>query len=191
MQKATLQRTCRIIIILALMDSQAIFTSLITDRLQLRELVLADADEIFRLRSDERVNKYLDRPQTITHNEAAEFIKKAINENWLYWAISLKDTPKLIGTICLWNSNPEDASIEIGYELQPGYQGKGIMREALNEIIKYVFEKLAYQTIMAYTHAANKPSIALLERNGFQLLLNPDEEISEIIYSLENPHKKA
>lgn len=177
------------------MKSQSTFPVLTSGRLLLRQLVLEDAGEIVKLRSDEQVNKYLDRPETTNYNEAVEFIKKieaGSNNKSPYWAISLKDAPKLIGTICLWNVNPQDASIEIGYELHPDYQRKGIMQEALTAVIAYAFETLNYQTIVAFTHEANQLSIALLERSNFKPPSNPGKAISpEIIYSLQNLNKKA
>src|SRR6266481_3917752 len=87
------------------------FPTLTTGRLILRRLMMDDAAEIAMLRSDERVNQYLDRPKTSTFSEAVEFINKIDkglkNNESYYWAISIKDEHKLIGTICLWNIDIE------------------------------------------------------------------------------------
>ena len=53
------------------------FPKLVTDRLILRQLSENDNKEIFSLRSDERVNKYLDRQVQSSSDEAIEFIKKS------------------------------------------------------------------------------------------------------------------
>src|SRR3954470_5580728 len=97
------------------------FPILTTERLTLRQLVINDEQEIFTLRSDSEINKYLDRQLCNTIDDARNFINM-INENInksdsLYWAITLRDQNVLIGTICLFNFSDENDKCEIGYEL--------------------------------------------------------------------------
>jgi len=165
------------------------FPHLTTERLLLRKLSLDDAEEIFVLRSDDVVNKYLDRPKTNDIDEAIAFINKVnigvANDNWLYWVICFKDNPKLIGTICLWNLNEEENKAEVGYELNPEYQGKGIAKEALSCIIKFGFSTMHLDKIEAYTHKENLASTRLLEK--FNFTRDPHEE-SKIDFNVENPN---
>jgi ribosomal-protein-alanine N-acetyltransferase len=56
------------------------FPILTTERLTLRQLVIADEQEIFTLRSDGEINKYLDRQVSNTIDDARNFINK-VNEN--------------------------------------------------------------------------------------------------------------
>ena len=56
------------------------FPVLKTERLTLRQLLSSDANEIFALRSDPNVNKYLDREQCKSIDDAKTFIQ-IINEN--------------------------------------------------------------------------------------------------------------
>lgn len=163
------------------------FPLLQTERLQLRKLSLDDAEDIFYLRSNDEVNKYLDRPKANEIEEAIAFINKVnigvANDNWFYWAICFKENPKLIGTICLWNLNEEENKVEIGYELNPEYQGKGIAKEAVEKIIDFGFNALNVGKIEAYTHKENTSSTKLLERFGF--VRDPHEE-SKIDFTVEN-----
>lgn len=104
------------------------FPVLKTERLTLRQLVSSDDNEIFALRSNDNVNKYLDRKPSKSLKEARTFIK-TINENIerndsIYWAITLNGTDKLIGTICLFDFSDDNLNAEIGYELLPHFQGK-------------------------------------------------------------------
>ncbi len=174
------------------------FPSLTTGRLVLRMLELSDAAEIMKLRSDERVNKYLDRPKTTTINEAVEFINKINNgiknEESYYWVICLRKDHKLAGTICLWNIDKENARIEVGYELLPSSQGKGLAHEALSTIINYGFNTLKFRTMVAYPHSGNERSIKLLEKNNFKRDAALEDEFykteptaKEVIYSLKSP----
>jgi [ribosomal protein S5]-alanine N-acetyltransferase len=147
------------------------FPNLATERLVIRQLVAEDANEILKLRSDERVNKFLTRNEYKTIEEAGVFINKinrAIrNDESIYWAITYKNEHTLIGTICLWNIQPENYRAEIGYELNPDYWRKGIMREAIPKVIEYGFETMKLHSIEADIHPGNSQSATLLEKNGF------------------------
>jgi ribosomal-protein-alanine N-acetyltransferase len=148
------------------------FRSLSTKRLILRKPMLDDAREIFNLRSNEQVNQYLDRPASTSIEDAVTFIEKIlaiINKNeGCYWAICLKENPRPVGTICYFDFSSDQATAEIGYELHPSYQRKGIMQEALTTVLHYGFQVLQLKSITAFPTADNVPSIRLLERNGFK-----------------------
>ncbi|MEO6328855.1 MAG: GNAT family protein [Ginsengibacter sp.] len=73
----------------------------------------------------------------------------------------------LIGTICFWNINKEHYRSEIGYALHPGYQGKGIMQQALIAVLDYGFKTMKLHSIEANVNPCNISSINLLERNNF------------------------
>jgi [ribosomal protein S5]-alanine N-acetyltransferase len=172
------------------------FPNLTTKRLNLRQLNHDDQEDIFALRSNEEVSQFIDRPIAKEVDEALQYIKM-INEgidrnDWVLWAISLKETKHLIGTICLWNFSKELSKGEVGYELSPKFQGKGIMQEALTAVLEFGFETLKLHSIEGIVQSDNQRSIKLLEKNNF---INKgrveketsDEEISNsIIFELEN-----
>ena len=168
------------------------FPILATERLILRQLVINDEQEIFILRSDKEVNKYLDRQVSNTIDEARNFINK-INENInkndsLYWAITLGDRNLLVGTICLFSFSDEDGKCEIGYELLTNFQGKGIMKEAAEKVIDYAFNTIKVQKIEAIFHRDNQRSISLLEKLLFTNSNEADKTNPELIYyHLKNP----
>lgn len=99
-----------------------------TNRLRLRAISFEDEKEILKLRSDERVNKYLDRVSSATIEEARQFIGKILmavdTKEAYYWAITRKDNDKLIGTICYFNISDDGEEAEIGFELLPEFQGQ-------------------------------------------------------------------
>lgn len=142
-----------------------------TERLLLRPLEARDAPAILALRSDERVNRYLDRPPMHEMEAAAAFIT-TINAgisrgDSAYWAVCLHEAPELAGTVCLWNFSADKKSVELGYELRPAFQGKGIMYEAVAIVIQFGFHTLDLQLITAVTHEQNEPSKRVLEKHGF------------------------
>ncbi|HTD99104.1 MAG TPA: GNAT family N-acetyltransferase [Mucilaginibacter sp.] len=147
------------------------FIELATPRLLLRRVRMDDAEEIFKLRSDEKVNELIDRVTATSIEDAHDFINKIIdiqnNNEGMMWVITLKNNPKLIGTIVYWNIVKEKDEAEVGYELLPAYHGKGIMQEALSKVIEYGFQILKLKTIVADPKAVNEPSVRLLEKCGF------------------------
>ena len=142
-----------------------------TDKLLLRQVNKSDVNEVFFLRSDQRVLKFLDRVPAKSTEEALIFIEKINdlekNNEAVTWAITLKEDTKLIGTISFWNIQKEHYRAEIGYVLHPDFYGKGIMQEAMTEVIKFGFQVMKLHSIEANTNPDNTASIKLLERNKF------------------------
>ncbi len=169
------------------------FPILKTKRLIFRQLEETDNQEIFFLRSDSEVNKYIDRPRSSGVVEASEFILKINNgikqDKMIYWAITLIDNPKLIGTICLWNISMDKKYAELGYELNPKFQGKGIMSEALKHILDYGFEKIGLKKIEAFTHRDNHKSTTLLLKYNFKHDVGRKDKDNKnnIIFSITKP----
>ncbi|MFC0514389.1 GNAT family N-acetyltransferase [Mucilaginibacter angelicae] len=144
-----------------------------TERLCLRGLLDSDARQIMAIRSNAEVNKYLERSYDCSIDEALSFIKKIegiVNRGeGFYWAITLADKDELIGTICYWNLEPADKKAEIGYELYPDQQGKGLMQEALSAVLSYGFETAGFEVITACPLEGNESSAKLLTKSGFTL----------------------
>jgi ribosomal-protein-alanine N-acetyltransferase len=147
------------------------FPQITTERLLLRHLSVNDADNIMHLRSNKQVNEFINRPGTITLDEAKQFISKietgVEKHGWFYWAISLKDQQQLIGTICLWNISVEKEMAELGYELNPVFHGRGLMQEAVKAIIQFGFEQMQLKILTALTKAENVKSIQVLLKHQF------------------------
>jgi ribosomal-protein-alanine N-acetyltransferase len=163
------------------MLSVSSFPRLSTERLQLRKLEISDAEQIFSLRSNEIVNRYLGRTPANSVKDAEAFIKR-INSaepgnQTFYWAICFHNEPDLVGTICLWNFSEKENKSEIGYELLPQFQGQGIMQEAFLAVLKFAFEVLQLNTIEAWTVAQNENSVKILKRNGFKRNIELENKI--------------
>jgi len=162
------------------------FPILTTERLTLRQLAIADEQEIFTLRSDAEINKYLDRQVCSTIDDARSFINK-VNENInknisLYWAVALSGSNILIGTICLFGFSDENNKCEIGYELLTNFQGKRIMKEAAEKVIDFAFNIINVREIEACLHKDNQKSVKLLEKLSFIKSVEPDKTNPDLIY---------
>lgn len=169
------------------------FPILTTERLTLRQLSTDDQQDIFALRSDPAINKYLGRAPSETMEDAINFINK-INENIknnnsLYWVITLTETKTFVGTICLFDFSDEKNSCEIGYELMTKFQGQGIMKEAAVAVINYTFQTLQFQKMVAFTHKENQHSTKLLTKLNFLPAEEADKEYPNFsIFTLNRPH---
>jgi len=147
------------------------FPTITTQRLVLRQLQDDDVHELFALRTDERVNRFLNRPLPESLNDVREFIAK-VNQithdnEGLYWVITRKNEDKLLGSIGLRNFEPEQYQAEIGYELHTDHQRQGFMHEAITHVLAYAFGGLGLRMIVADTEPGNLRSIQILERHGF------------------------
>ena len=171
------------------------FPVLTTEKLMLRQLSTDDKDDIFALRSDAEINKFLGREPSKTIEDATNFINK-INDNFknnnsVYWVISLTNTKTFVGTICLFDFISENNSCEIGYELMTKFQGQGIMKEAAEAVIKYAFDTLNFEKIVAFTHNKNEQSTNLLSKLNFVQSKEVNKENADFsIFSLISSNAK-
>lgn len=174
------------------------FPSLSTERLNLRRISEEDGKEIFFLRSDKEMLQFLDRDPAKSIDEAREWIRminEGIDKNeYITWAVALKDDPKLIGTITFWNIQKEHYRGEIGYALHSRLQGRGLMQEAMTAVLDYGFKTMKLHSVEANVNPGNTRSIRLLEKNDFIREAYHRENyyynghfLDSVIYSLINP----
>lgn len=154
---------------------------LLTERLQLRPITASDSPEIFLLLTDPEVNKYYGRPRARNHEDTLKYIKSieaSVSKGDLfYWGIFFQHQSKIAGTVCLWNFRKEENRAEIGYELLPAFQGKGIMKEAMEKVLDFGFEVLQLATIDAWPESDNASSIKVLERCFFKRDFEAEKKI--------------
>lgn len=148
------------------------FPRIETGRLQLRQLTLADAPAVQRLRSNAHVMQYINRPLTATLADAEqwiEVIQEALGKHeGITWCICLKEAPaEHVGSIGLWRIEKENYRAEIGYMLEPRLQGKGIMYEAIQKVLDYGFGEMKLHSVEARIDPRNAASAALLKKTGF------------------------
>ena len=155
------------------------FPELATGRFIMREINVADASLIHKLRSDQETNALIDRENSKSIEDALLFIdriKSNVRRNEsVYWVICFQNVSELVGTIGYWNINPSAGTAEIGYELLREFRGQGFMNEVLPEVIRFGFEELKLKWITAVTTVQNIRSVKLLEKFGFQLSESDDD----------------
>jgi ribosomal-protein-alanine N-acetyltransferase len=147
------------------------FPVLYTERLILRQVHEDDADDLFRMRSDREIMRFIPRPLATKREDALTLIRtmnyEGAKNNSINWAMSFKDQQGLIGIIGYPRVSKEGRRGEIGYLLDKAHQGKGIMHEALVAVLSYGFLQAGFHTIEAVIDPDNIASEKLLLKNGF------------------------
>lgn len=174
------------------------FPILETANLLLREVVEKDVEEVFFLRSDKEIMKYIPRPLAKTKDEALvhiEVLRKAKeNEEGINWAITQKGNETLIGIIGLYRIEKENFRSEVGYILHPAFQGKGILGEALQKVMEFGFTYCNFHTLTAVIDPRNSASERVLQRANFTKEAHFREDfyydgefLDSVHYSIINP----
>jgi len=147
------------------------FPILSTERLILRQLNFDDAEEVFYLRSDPSIMRYIPRPKAKSKIDASQVIQTMAqgisNSTSINWGITLKEQTKILGIIGFVRLSKEDHRAEVGYMLNPAYHQRAIMHEALEKVLDYGFNQAGFHTIEAVIDPDNLASEKLLLKNGF------------------------
>lgn len=147
------------------------FPKIVTNRCVLRQIGSADQRQVFEGLSNEQVIKYYGisfatfeetKKQIDWYEDLYKFGKG------IWWGISLKESPVLLGACGFNNISKENQNAEMGYWLLPEYWSKGIMKEVLPEILSYAFSSLRLHKIIASVETENIASISLLQKLGFK-----------------------
>ena len=150
------------------------YRALQSERLLLRKITRQDIPDIFEIYSNREVMLYFDDRYAFESIAEAEqmvsgYDKALHDKTGMRWGIVLKNTGKLVGTCGFHAISDYHKRIEIGYDLNRDYWGKGIMKEALSLIIDHVFEHSEVNRIEAFVEPPNTASRVLLEKLGFSL----------------------
>ncbi|PTX42821.1 ribosomal-protein-alanine N-acetyltransferase [Christiangramia gaetbulicola] len=143
-----------------------------TDRLILNEIQTGDQENIFRGLSHPEVIRYYGVQYSSFEEtqEQMDWYTNLKNSNsGLWWAIRLKESNEFCGAIGINDYHPEYHKAEIGFWLLPEYWGKGIIAEAANTIIPFLFDHKGLHRIEAYVEAGNHNSARLLKKLCFEL----------------------
>jgi len=149
------------------------FPILETERLILRAHTNADAKELFALRSNEDVMRYIDRENPKNIKETEERIRQ-VHEGYnsrisVAWVVAQKENPgKMIGEIGYYRTDLANHRAEIGYMLHPSFWRKKIISEALHKVVSFGFEELKLHSICATINPGNNASRQILLKHGFE-----------------------
>lgn len=148
-------------------------TVLETQRLILRRFTENDVEDMFHnWASDREVTKFLswephDNIQ-VTKDILCPRIRSYEKEDFYYWAIMIKEERKVIGGIGAFNICNTHHRCEMGFCIGRNYWNKGIMTEALQTTIRYLFIEIGFNRIQATHHINNSASGKVMMKSGLK-----------------------
>jgi RimJ/RimL family protein N-acetyltransferase len=141
-----------------------------TLRIEMRDFVAADSDDLFRLNCDPRVMRYIGDGKPVDRAGHAYIMRRVLRYPRLYpdlgfWYATRRDTGAFIGwfTLKYCGKSPD---IETGYMLLPEAWGQGFATEGATAIVRYGFDDLGLHRIIGVTHPANFASQHVLQKAG-------------------------
>ena len=148
-------------------------TVLQTERLVLRPLERGDAGALHAYQSREDVARYhFWEPRSLAdiHEKLDDWTKMTsmVEGNTLACAICRFPSGDLIGDISLRVTDTEAGQAEIGFSLNPDYQGYGYAREAAAAFLQYAFDEVGLHRVFGRCDARNLGSWKLMESLGMR-----------------------
>jgi RimJ/RimL family protein N-acetyltransferase len=141
-----------------------------TLRLDLREFVRGDVDDIARLDGDPRVMKYIADGRTQGRAAAEATVARVMRYPRLYadlgaWHATRRDTGAFVGWFSLKYAG-KSSDIEIGYRLVPEAWSRGFATEGAAALRDYGFDDVGLTRIIGVTHPRNLASQRVLTKIG-------------------------
>jgi [ribosomal protein S5]-alanine N-acetyltransferase len=140
-----------------------------TNRLVLRDFDLSDLNDFFNYAKSAKVGPMAGWKPHESIDESEKILASFIESNDV-WAIELKETHKVIGSIGLHidskRSNPNTRML--GYVLGEDYWGKGLMLEAVQALLNHGFNELNLDLISVYHFPFNTQSASVIRNAGFK-----------------------
>ena len=146
-----------------------------TERLILRAFKQTDLESFYEYASVEDVGEMAGWKHHESIDESRKIMDSFINNDKVF-AICLKENNKVIGSIGIEKYGLEDALTEfknyrgreLGYVLSKDYWGKGLMPEAVNAVIEYLFNELDYDFLLCGYYNFNERSKRVQTKCGFR-----------------------
>jgi RimJ/RimL family protein N-acetyltransferase len=147
---------------------------LYTNRLLLREFVMADWPVVLAYQCDPRYLQYYEWTDR-TPEDVQCFVQMFLDQQAVQprrrfqLAVVLKESGQLIGNCGIRKASIDAHEADIGYELSPDHWGHGYAAEAARAIVQFGFTELKVHRIWAWCIADNAASTRVLEKIGFKL----------------------
>jgi Acetyltransferases, including N-acetylases of ribosomal proteins len=142
-----------------------------TERLIMRPWKESDAENLYEYAKDPNVGPIAGWPVHTSVENSREIIRDVLSAEETY-AVCLKEDGKAIGSIGLMvgaasNLNIPDTEGEIGYWIGVPFWGRGLIPEAVNELLRHGFEDLKLDKIWCGYFEGNTKSKRVQEKCGF------------------------
>ena len=142
-----------------------------TERLLLRQWRESDREPWAELCADPEVMEFLSSARDRGTSDAAidRWQARIEEQGWSFWALEVKASGALAGMAGLQvpaEPHPYLPCVEIGWRLAKRYWGLGYATEAARRVLRFAFEDLNLQEVVATTAEHNGRSSAVMSRLG-------------------------
>jgi RimJ/RimL family protein N-acetyltransferase len=147
---------------------------LVTDRLLIEPLAVADTAEFVAYRSDPNVARWQSWPPSYTEADARALIEKQPASDlpepgeWIQLALHDARRRMLHGDVAVHVSSDQPDTFEVGVTLATASQGQGLGAEAVTQVLSYLFEESRAHRVVASCDSRNEPVARLLRRVGMR-----------------------
>lgn len=140
-----------------------------TPRLILRGWRLEDVDDFFEYAKDPEIGPNAGWPPHENKNISLKILKNFIEKQEI-WAIVYKNNRKVIGSLGVHRDEKrDDPNVRmIGYVLSREYWGRGLMPEATDKVLQYLFTFKKLDLVSCYHYPFNLRSKRVIEKSGFK-----------------------
>ncbi len=140
-----------------------------TERLLLRDWRIDDVDDLYEYAKNPNVGPHGGWKPHESKVESLEIMQSLFLEKYDCWAIVYKESGKVIGSIGYENDvrRPGINCKELGYALDEGHWGRGIMTEAAGAVIRFAFDTMELDMVSVYRSPLNRRSGRVIEKNDF------------------------
>jgi RimJ/RimL family protein N-acetyltransferase len=93
---------------------------------------------------------------------------QGLDGEWLALAVVPNERPAMVGIVVCRVTVAANATMEIGYRLQPDVHRRGYAFEACTALCGFLFAEIGVRKLVAWCVAENEPSWRLMEKLGMQ-----------------------
>lgn len=144
-----------------------------TERLILRPWQESDAEALYRYAQNHNIGPAAGWPPHTSIENSREIIKTVLSAPNTY-AIVMKETEEAIGSIGImtlrsevYSANMANDECEIGFWIGEPFWGQGLIPEAVNELLRHIFEDLGQTAVWCGYFEGNTKSQRVQEKCGF------------------------
>jgi RimJ/RimL family protein N-acetyltransferase len=140
---------------------------------RLRAIEPSDADTLFEWNQDTEMTRSLYRvpfPQSRESNMrwVQETSARGPQNDSYFWVIETLPG-QMVGTLSTHSTEQRNGTFKYGLAIMEAHKRKGYASEAIRLLLRYYFDELRYQKVVAEVYAFNETSISFHENFGFVL----------------------
>lgn len=146
--------------------------SIQTPRLVIRSYEESDCDHWVELCNDDEIGRYLPPSEPVTPADYADALRRRREmeqaRGYCFWAVVERETNTYVGQCGLKPYELDEAQTEMGYHYLPNTWGRGYATEAASAVLRYGFDTVGLERILAVADPNNVGSWRVMQKVGMR-----------------------